>query len=491
MQAKLDQLLSRKFKAIETLDDRLAQLSADLNFLHKNFPKTSSFAKVQKQILKDCKTHTKSTTNTDIKRTPTIKQSKDEQTESLKHQNPESNSNIGSRKEAMTNPSFKTEQTLKNAGKKTLTVATSNPKNSQNHFAQKTKEFPDSTPLTKQTVNNNCGQLDTEFHSDSSNKKPFKSENQTKQKCALVDSKNCSKKSSKETQLSKSSNKRIRTRITSMREVEEGHTDQEKRLSKSQSQQQLGVVVSVAECEVDQKLNQHLSRINESQEKSVSVEEDQPPDRIRFSIQTELFESCRPECSTEAAVDAKGDGLFECQCQAIASTCISDLSALEPMANIEDLELLDIKDKMFIIEALDTSFESEVDGAHPQEDYLTVAERVLASTLVFLPSSGQSFLCQKAFLRVQTFHKLEELSKKVLILDDTKNTFVKVRLSEIRIHRLHQKTPLPVLLRCQFLLQKTPGRVHQGQRRVHHQRDFERLLELVFDFRWKETRRLA
>ena len=113
-----------------------------------------------------------------------------------------------------------------------------------------------------------------------------------------------------------------------------------------------------------------------------------------------------PESDTQVT-EIKPEDLFTCDYEAIFSTFLSDISAIEIVIEIENMGQLDIRDKMFLIEILDTSLDFSDDCFFVTDDILSVREKVIISALSYLPKLNECSYSNKTLLKIQTIQEIE------------------------------------------------------------------------------------
>lgn len=210
-----------------------------------------------------------------------------------------------------------------------------------------------------------------------------------------------------------------------------------RRLSKVQSHILIETEFEEHKMEEIDKLNANLSKISEAElpivgldtpmVKRKSTKEDFIPEPLTPTLiltqEVGIQESTIVQHQNEQ--QPASNGLFECDCEAIASTFHTELTLPDSYSNLDDLNLLDLNDKMFMIEELENSFEQTTDASASVEFGLNSKEKIIANALMFIGRPDR-FVNQRTFIKIQAAEKIDILDRKIAIIDETKDSFVKV-----------------------------------------------------------------
>lgn len=207
-----------------------------------------------------------------------------------------------------------------------------------------------------------------------------------------------------------------------------------RRLSKCKSQYFNDFSPEKLDAKFTDKLNEHLSRISENEDQigddkqGGSKLDELKLEPLRSDPQTPIVLLTPDIEAQDEQLDTSLGGqtskLFTCSFEAIASTFVTDFTAPDSVTNLDDLKLLDLNDKMFMIEELETSFDQSLDPVKSSLCQLSVRDRVLSAALSFLPNTPHPHR-QKTFLKLQAAQKIDDLDRKIAAIDDIKNSFVK------------------------------------------------------------------
>ena len=432
MKNEISQILKESFEVLDTLKERFHKISTDLAQIKNNAPKNANVEKVKNQISTDCKNQFFIKINQKKPLNSVKKITKDSQSEADRKNMNECPSPIGSKKSNIADPQ---KFVFLEIGSNNVQIEEKcNQKIMKKHPSKNAEKnapivSPKDIPILSSRKNIAKFEENSKKMVPPKNSKlqiPLISERQKDSKMKLkIELPTLSQFKSK-SQLKKQINEPIQEKPTAEARLA-------KRMSKSQSQKLLTVVKEIADEQINQKLNNHLSKISETQEKINSenenskADENDKNDKELFQIENGFLELDKFVLKSETQeTELKPGDFFACEYEAIFSTFVSDFSAIEPVSNIENMEQLDVRDKMFMIEVLETSFDLSADCPILPDNMLSVHERLIVSSLSYLPKINTGFNSSRTMLKIQAVQKLEELNKKIIIIDDTKNLFVKV-----------------------------------------------------------------
>ena len=419
MDKKIEMILQEKFEKIDILLVKFASVEKQINCLKKNTKNEKLLSKVEAQILIDSKTQKELNKKTELKR---------QLTKNLKDVENLAKDKID-----------KQEQQNKIIPKKVNLKVSHNDKTKINHMGKKcpTKETKN---ICIKRLSQRQSEILTSLKSKSQEsikieleqtnqvepihiKRPTNLKNEFISKSSMEIGVFYKSKSLKTETVQKLNNPKI---------VEVIFHEKVRRLSKSVSQKNVFKSDKMEESSINRKLNEHLSKISENEEQTIS--EKAELQKNNFNERKNKLDLNAPNNFLQLEKIINDDGplsvlksnlIFDCDCESITLTFNTGVTVLDNVSNIEDLDFLDVKDKMYIIEALDESLEDKVENPEEIETNMQNHEKVIICTFAFLPIA-KSFNSTHIFLKIRAQQKIDELNRKIAMIDDTKNTFVKV-----------------------------------------------------------------